>query len=64
MGVSCPGVRRDWPGNDDNVDGAGEILVVVKFADAMGIIGGAEGNDWRNSLEGVSMKENQGFQSR
>jgi len=45
MGVSCPGVRRDWPGNDDNVDGAGEILVVVKFADAMGIIGEAEGND-------------------
>ena len=32
------------PENDDNVDGAGEIFVVVKFADAVGIIGEAEDN--------------------
>jgi len=45
MPASCPGVRRDRLENDDNVDGAGEILVVVKFADAVGIIGEAKAND-------------------
>jgi len=45
MAASCPGVRRGCLGNDDNVDGAGGILVVVKFADAVGMIGEAEDND-------------------
>jgi len=45
MTASCPGVRRGCLGNDDNVDGAGGILVVVKFADAVEMIGEAEDND-------------------
>jgi len=45
MAASCPSVRRGWPGNDDNVDGAGEILVVVKFVGSVGIIGEAEDNN-------------------
>ena len=45
MATSYPGVRRSWPGNDDNADGAGGILVVVKFLDAVGITGKAEDND-------------------
>ena len=42
MAVSCPGVGQDPLGNYDNVDGAGEPLVVVKFDDEMGIIREAE----------------------
>ena len=42
MAASCPGVRRDPLGNDDNVDGAGVPLVVVKFDDEVGIITEAE----------------------
>jgi len=45
MAASCPGVSRSCLGNDDHVDGAGEILVVVKFVDAVGMIGEAEDND-------------------
>ena len=46
MATSCPGVKRDPFGNDDNVDEAGEPLVVVKFDDAVGIITEAdEDND-------------------
>ena len=45
MAASCPGVRRDWLGNDDSVDGAGELLVVVRFDDVVGIIRVAEEDD-------------------
>jgi len=44
MAASCPSVRRDWLGNDDNVDGAGELLV-VRFDDVVGIIRVAEDDD-------------------
>jgi len=67
MAASCPGVRRDRLENDDNVDGAGEFLVVVKFADAVGMMGEAEDNDNRAVVElagGGSTTGNQGFQSR
>ena len=37
--------NRDPFGNDDNVEGAGEPLVMVKFDDAVGIITEAEDND-------------------
>ena len=42
IAASCPGVRREPFGNDDNVDGAGVPLVVVKFDDEVGIIREAE----------------------
>jgi len=61
MAPSCPGVRRDRLENDDNVDG------LVKFADAVGIIGEAKDNDNTAAAElagGGSTKGNQGFQSR
>ena len=46
MATSCPGVKRDPFGNDDNVDEASEPLVVVILDDAVGIITEAEeGND-------------------
>jgi len=45
MAASCPGVRRDPLGNDDNVDGAGVPLVAVKFDDAVEIITEAEDSD-------------------
>ena len=47
MATSCPGVKHDPFGNDDNVDKASEPLVVVILDDAVvGIITEAEeGND-------------------
>ena len=42
LAASCPGVRLDPFGNDDNVDGAGVPLGVVKFDDGVGIITEAE----------------------
>jgi len=45
MAASCPGVRQDWLGNDDSVGGAGELLVVVKFDDVVGIITEVEDGD-------------------
>lgn len=42
MAASCPNIKRNPFGIDDNVDGAGVPLVVVRFDDAVGIIGEAE----------------------
>ena len=54
MAVSCPGVRRDPLGSDDNVDGAGVPLVVVKFGDEVGIITEAEDNDDNMAIAGFT----------
>ena len=56
MAAICPGVRRGCLGSD-NVDGAGGILVVVKFADAIGIIGEAEDNTTLEELAGGGVNE-------
>ena len=50
MAASCPGVRRDPLGNDDNVDGAGVHLAVVKFDDGVEIITEAEDSDDKTAV--------------
>ena len=50
LAASCPGVRLDPLGNDDNVDGAGVPLAVVKFDYGVGIITEAEDSDDKTAV--------------